>query len=60
MPTISLATKDLPLPGPPAKKMALKIPGSFTPSLIVLSSITSLNFNFYSPNQHYSSLSFSY
>ena len=46
MPTISLATKDLPLPGPPAKKIALKMPGSFTPSFTTLFalSITSLNF----------------
>ena len=29
-------TNDLPEPGPPARKIALKIPGSLTPSVIIL------------------------
>ena len=46
-PTSSLPTKDLPLPGPPAKNIALKMPGSLTPSPSCLF-MTSISFTFYS------------
>ena len=39
MPNSLEATYDFPLPGPPAKKIALKIPGSLAPSVSISSSV---------------------